>query len=583
MNNIYNKLIYINLIILLIQLDVSSQTFSSVFHEYDDFPSIDEIIHGDYNNDGNIDFIITGNAIGVVRIGLGNGISKPEFIDIENDLNVFNLSPIDFNSDGNIDFVGSAPFEDEAFVWINDGLGQFSRENLSISDYDAIHFADINNDGSTNVVVGIDDQIRIYELIQGELTLNKTIFDDTFAGSAGSISTVDFDMDGNMDIIATLSRDGLILFRQENNFDFIEEVLFSETFNDNDLHFSDLNEDGNLDFIVQSNFERGSTILMSTPTMEYNEIEIPRMYGENFYTQVVDIDNDGQAEIIHADGDSPFNAGFSIFTYNNLTEELEQEILAEDHNDTEDGGIADIDGDGDLDIYIYTNDLFDSGLAFYLQEGAVDLDGDGFNSDVDCDDSNENVNPGQVEIPYNGLDDDCDTATLDDDLDQDGFISADDCDDNNSDINPNQLEEPYNGIDDDCNAATLDDDLDQDGFLMADDCDDNNSGINPDAEEIANNGIDEDCDGIDFISATHELANTTISIYPNPAIDIINVDVEGQLSFSLKLYDLNGQLIKSNSNKNAIVVSALPKGTYLLEIQDLNSGQKIVERIVVGH
>ena len=26
------------------------------------------------------------------------------------------------------------------------------------------------------------------------------------------------------------------------------------------------------------------------------------------------------------------------------------------------------------------------------------------------------------ELPYNGLDDDCDPATLDDDLDQDGFL-----------------------------------------------------------------------------------------------------------------------------------------------------------------
>ncbi len=36
---------------------------------------------------------------------------------------------------------------------------------------------------------------------------------------------------------------------------------------------------------------------------------------------------------------------------------------------------------------------------------------------------------GPAEIPYNGLDDDCDPLTLDDDLDQDGFISAIDCND----------------------------------------------------------------------------------------------------------------------------------------------------------
>ena len=141
-----------------------------------------------------------------------------------------------------------------------------------------------------------------------------------------------------------------------------------------------------------------------------------------------------------------------------------------------------------------------------------DLDQDGFLSADDCDDNNSNINPDQIEQPYNGIDDDCNSATLDDDLDQDGFLLADDCDDNNSNINPDQIEESYNGIDDDCNSATLDDDLDQDGFILAEDCDDNNSNINPDANEIPNNGIDEDCDGLDLVSSIYELANTTINI-----------------------------------------------------------------------
>ncbi len=124
----------------------------------------------------------------------------------------------------------------------------------------------------------------------------------------------------------------------------------------------------------------------------------------------------------------------------------------------------------------------------------VDNDGDGFLSQFECNDNNAQVNPLADEIPYNGLDDDCNSLTLDDDLDQDGFILAEDCDDMNPNINPNAGETVYNGFDDDCNPLTLDDDLDQDGFVLADDCDDNNPNVNPDAIEIVGNGLDDDCD-----------------------------------------------------------------------------------------
>ncbi len=167
------------------------------------------------------------------------------------------------------------------------------------------------------------------------------------------------------------------------------------------------------------------------------------------------------------------------------------------------------------------------------------------------------------------------------DIDGDGFSVEEDCDDNNPNINPDQMEEPYNGVDDDCNTDTLDDDLDQDGFLLADDCDDNNPNINPDAEEIANNGIDEDCDGMDLVSSTHDIANSSINIYPNPAVGIINIKIDGQLSFQSTLYNMEGKFIKSNSNTDRIEVNSIPNGIYFLEIKDLKTGERIIERIMI--
>ncbi len=100
------------------------------------------------------------------------------------------------------------------------------------------------------------------------------------------------------------------------------------------------------------------------------------------------------------------------------------------------------------------------------------------------------------------------TPILCSDLDGDGFgspaseecsYSLLDCDDGNASINPSAAEIVYNGVDDDCNASTPDDDLDLDGYLLINDCDDSNAGINPSAAEVCEDSIDQDCSGADMV------------------------------------------------------------------------------------
>src|SRR3989344_6095777 len=67
----------------------------------------------------------------------------------------------------------------------------------------------------------------------------------------------------------------------------------------------------------------------------------------------------------------------------------------------------------DNDNDVYGNSL-ESILACSATSGYV-------SNNLDCDDSNANINPGIIEIAYNGIDDDCNSSTFDDDLDQDGF------------------------------------------------------------------------------------------------------------------------------------------------------------------
>jgi hypothetical protein len=139
-------------------------------------------------------------------------------------------------------------------------------------------------------------------------------------------------------------------------------------------------------------------------------------------------------------------------------------------------------------------------------EDLCDVDVDGYDDPLcggaDCDDTLGDINPGADEIWYDGTDGDCD-GWSDFDADYDGFDSADyegdDCDDTDAYINPDAEEEWYDGIDQNCDGES-DYDMDGDGFDSSEyggeDCDDDNADVYPGADEL-DDGIDNDCNGLD--------------------------------------------------------------------------------------
>jgi putative metal-binding protein/hemolysin type calcium-binding protein len=86
-------------------------------------------------------------------------------------------------------------------------------------------------------------------------------------------------------------------------------------------------------------------------------------------------------------------------------------------------------------------------------ERGIDGDGDGFASTVDCNDANPAIHPGAVDVPENGVDEDCsgsDALILD--RDHDGFPVPLDCNDANAAIHPGALEVRGNDVDENCDG-----------------------------------------------------------------------------------------------------------------------------------
>src|SRR5690554_1595826 len=80
------------------------------------------------------------------------------------------------------------------------------------------------------------------------------------------------------------------------------------------------------------------------------------------------------------------------------------------------------------------------------------------------------------------------------------------------------------------------------------------------------------------ISSTEDFLKEKINVYPNPAKDILNIDLSDELlsnPLSYALYDLLGKQIANGSlavsQNHPINVSNLATGVYLLKITDQNT------------
>ncbi|MFC2136572.1 FG-GAP-like repeat-containing protein [Bacteroidota bacterium] len=348
-------------------------------------------IWGDYDNDGDLDILLFGaygyqnNISKIFKNNGDNSFTEQTSISI---IGVNNGSAAwgDYDNDGDLDilitgYTGSANISK---IYSNNGDSTFS-ENTNISlpgiSNSSVAWGDYDNDGDLDILLsGNNDSIKISKIYTNNGT-NLPIFTeqtDIFLTGVEQGSAVwgDYDNDGNIDILLTgLDNNGnptSKIYRNINN-RFYEQIDISLVgVRNSSATMCDYDNDGDLDILIAGSDAGGDRISKFyknnyplTPSF-IEKSDIINRGIKNGSIAWGDYDNDGDLDLLLS-GESRYeisliyqNEGNDIFT------ELDYGIIGVVDNSVAWG---DFDNDKDLDILITGSGLFAYHSKIYQNNG----------------------------------------------------------------------------------------------------------------------------------------------------------------------------------------------------------------------
>ncbi len=336
----------------------------------------------DIDNDGDLDVLSITNGFLLLYENLDGQGSFSGYQVISNQIEggIF-VKTADIDGDGDLDIISSTR-DDKKIAWFEhlDGQGSFgSQQTIAITGEMNVDLsiADMDGDGDLDILSAewLENRITWYENTDGQASFNTSHFINTDHSYSMLVEAIDLDNDNDLDILGVSTSDDKIAWYENTNGqgDFgMQNVLIAGTRSVGEIYTEDLDNDGDLEILFATTFGDKIAWLENLDNEGgLGNQKIITTYADNAEdVKVADIDNDGDMDVFSA---SRFDN--KIAWYENLDGQGSfgpQQIISTTVGQAQFVTIVDIDNDGDVDIVTESNAINDHKILWF-----ENLDGQG--------------------------------------------------------------------------------------------------------------------------------------------------------------------------------------------------------------
>lgn len=330
--------------------------------------SANSVDRGDLDGDGDLDviFAASGGNIGWYSNEDGMGTFGLQKYISANEPSAYFAHPSDIDGDGDIDILSCTNRHQEYKIfWFEnlDGMGNFGPKKIISTDITwtgDLKASDLDGDGDLDVLAAssFDDRIIWFENTDGNGTFGSLQIITTDVNYPSSIFLSDLDSDGDLDILSASSSDNKIAWYENiggtGNFG-AQQIIATDALGANTVVAEDVDSDGDLDVVSSSHNDQKIAWyenLDGEGSFGPSQIIASNIHGVNsirFY----DLDLDSDLDILAISSKSaPFYDEIGwVENINGLDSFSTFQVISENVDNAESLLAADLDNDGDLDIF----------------------------------------------------------------------------------------------------------------------------------------------------------------------------------------------------------------------------------------